>query len=124
MKTLITKFLFLSIAIFTLSCSSDNGTSSYPESLDGSTWQRHQTTFQSGQTIETDFYMIFQNTTSGNLKAVSLVSGTNITQNFYFTYVYSQGRGTAVFEDANIGSQAYTISGNKLVLDGETLTKQ
>ena len=68
--------------------------------------------------------MVFQTSDTGYLQADTDAAGTNINQTYDFTYVYSQGNGTAEFDDNNIGTQDFTVSGNQLTLDGETLTRQ
>lgn len=127
MKNFLPKLVILTfLSIFTFSCSSDddNNDSNYPESVSGTTWYRQETTSQSGQTVEIDFYLVFQNSDSGYLEAETNAAGTNITQTYDFNYTYSNGNGVAEFDDSNIGTQDFTISGNRLTLDGETLTQQ
>ncbi|MEH1009404.1 hypothetical protein VDP25_16825 [Winogradskyella sp. ECml5-4] len=127
MKNFLPKLVILTfLSIFTFSCSSDddNNDSSYPETVSGTTWYRQETTSQSGQTVEIDFYLVFQNSDSGYLEAETNAAGTNITQTYDFNYTYSNGTGIAEFDDSNIGTQDFTISGNRLTLDGETLTQQ
>lgn len=120
---------FLKILCFTLcsilflSCSNDDNSNSYPESTVGTTWYREETANQSGQTVVIDFYMNFETSTTGSLEAETTAAGTNISQQFNFTYTYSNGNGVANFEDSNIGTQSFTINGNKLKLDGEVLVK-
>lgn len=118
-------FLLAVLTCVTLGCSKDDdNNSSYPQDIEGTTWYRQETTTQFDQTIEVDFYLVFETSDSGYLEAETSSQGTNITDTYYFTYVYSQGSGTAEFEDSNIGTQDFTISGDKLTLDGETLTQQ
>lgn len=127
MKTLFSKlFILMFLTAFTFSCSSDddNNESSSLESVNGTTWYRQETATQSGQTFEIDFYLVFQTADTGYLQADTDAAGTNINQTYDFTYVYSQGNGTAEFDDNNIGTQDFTVSGNQLTLDGETLTRQ
>lgn len=126
MKNFLSKIAILTLlSIFTFSCDSDDdNNSSYPETVNGTTWYRQETTTQSGQTIEIDFYLVFENSDTGYLEADTNAAGTNITQTFDFNYTYSDGNGVAEFDDNNIGTQNFTISGNKLTLDGETLTQQ
>ena len=114
------------LTAFTFSCSSDddNNDSSNLESVNGTTWYRQETATQSGQTFEIDFYLVFQTSDTGYLQADTDAAGTNINQTYDFTYIYSQGNGTAEFDDNNIGTQDFTVSGNQLTLDGETLTRQ
>lgn len=127
MKTLFSKlFIVMFLTAFTFSCSSDddNNDSSNLESVNGTTWYRQETATQSGQTFEIDFYLVFQTADTGYLQADTDAAGTNINQTYDFTYVYSQGNGTAEFDDNNIGTQDFIVSGNQLTLDGETLTRQ
>lgn len=127
MKKFFPKLLILLlVTAFTFSCSSDDDSNDSDNlaDLEGTTWYRQETATQSGQTFEIDFYLVFQTSDTGNLRAETDAAGTNINQDYDFTYVYSQGNGTAEFEDSNIGTQAFTISGNQLTLDGETLTRQ
>lgn len=127
MKKLFPKlFILMFLTAFTFSCSSDddNNDSSNLESVNGTTWYRQETATQSGQTFEIDFYLVFQTSDTGYLQADTDAAGTNINQTYDFTYVYSQGNGTAEFDDNNIGTQDFTVSGNQLTLDGETLTRQ
>ena len=127
MKKLFPKlFIVMFLTAFTFSCSSDddNNDSSNLESVNGTTWYRQETATQSGQTFEIDFYLVFQTSDTGYLQADTDAAGTNINQTYDFTYVYSQGNGTAEFDDNNIGTQDFTVSGNQLTLDGETLTRQ
>jgi|SRR5690606_2835116 len=127
MKNLLSKLLLVTfLSFFTLSCSSDDDSNdqNYPEDIQGTTWYRQETTTQSGQTIEIDFYLVFDSSDTGYLEADTNAAGTNITQTYDFSYTYSQGNGTAEFDDSNIGTQNFTVSGNQLTLDGETLTRQ
>ena len=125
MKKNFLKILFFTLcSILFLSCSGDDDNSnSYPESTVGTTWYREETANQSGQTVVIDFYMNFETSTAGSLEAETTAAGTNISQQFNFTYTYSNGNGVANFEDSNIGTQNFTINGNKLKLDGEVLVK-
>lgn len=117
--------LILTVFLSIISCSSDDSIdSSYPDSVDGTSWYRQETTVQSGQTVDIDFYLIFENSNSGYLEASTYAAGTNITQYYNFIYTYSEGNGVAEFDDGNIGTQPFNISGNRLTLDGETLTRQ
>ncbi|MDB0600262.1 hypothetical protein PL373_03720 [Tenacibaculum maritimum] len=127
MKNLFPKLLIvIFLTTFTFSCSSDDDSdnSSNLEDVEGTTWYRQETTTQSGQTIEIDFHLVFQTSNTGYLEADTNAVGTNINQTYDFSYVYSQGNGTANFDDSNIGIQDFTISGDQLTLDGETLTRQ
>jgi hypothetical protein len=125
MKINFLKFLVLTLLSITLfSCNNDDGGSnSYPESIVGTVWHRQQTANQSGQSVVIDFYISFETSNSGNLEAETTAAGTNISNQYDFTYTYSNGNGVANFEDSNIGTQNFTIRGNKLKLDGEELTK-
>ena len=117
-------FLFLTFCpILFLSCSNDDNSNSYPESAVGSVWYRQETANQSGQVVIIDFHLTFETSTTGNLEAETSVAGTNISQHYNFTYTYSNGNGVANFEDNNIGTQNFTINGNRLKLDGEVLVK-
>lgn len=127
MKKLFPKlYIVMFLTAFTFSCSSDddNNDSNNLENVNGTTWYRQETVTQSGQTFEIDFYLVFQTSDTGYLQADTDAAGTNINQTYDFTYVYSQGNGTAEFDDNNIGTQVFKVSGNQLTLDGETLTRQ
>ena len=89
----------------------------------GTVWYRQETTNQSGQVVIIDFHLTFETSTTGNLEAETTVAGTYISQQYNFTYTYSKGNGVANFEDNNIGTQSFTINGNRLKLDGEVLVK-
>jgi len=58
------------------------------------------------------------------LEADTYTAGTNITLTYDFDYTYSNGNGVAEFYDSNIVIQDFNILGDKLTLDGETLTRQ
>lgn len=127
MKNSLSKFIVVTLlSIFILNCSNsddDNNEQSFLTDIEGTTWYRQETTTQSGQTIEIDFYLVFETFDTGYLEAETNSAGTNIIQTYDFIYVYSQGNGTAEFDDNNIGVQNFSVSGNQLTLDGETLTK-
>lgn len=118
--------LVLFLTAFTFSCSSDDDSSSSDQlaEVEGTNWYRQETVTQSGQTFDIDFYLVFQTSDTGYLEAETTASGTNINQTYNFTYVYTPGQGTAEFDDSNIGTQVFIVSGNQLTLDGETLTRQ
>ncbi|NQY30391.1 MAG: hypothetical protein HRT69_13070 [Flavobacteriaceae bacterium] len=127
MKNFFSKLLIVMfLTTLTFSCSSDdnNNDSSNLESVEGTTWYRQESTTQSGQAIVIDFHFVFQTSDTGYLEADTVAAGTNINQTYDFTYVYSQGIGTTVFDDSNIGTQVFSVSGNQLTFDGETLTRQ
>lgn len=128
MKNFFLKLLIVTfMSFFTLSCNSDDDNTdnqNYPANIQGTTWYRQATTTESGQTIEVEIYLVFDSPNTGHLKADSDATGVNITQTYDFTYVYSQGSGTAEFDDSNIGTQNFTISGNQLTMSGEILIRQ
>lgn len=117
-------FLTVTASFLATSCSDDDNNTTYPDSLNGTTWHRQQTVNQSGQSITIDFYMVFETSEIGHLEAETNSTGANISQVYDFTYEYSQGNGISVFEDSNIGTQDFVVNGNTLTFDGENLTRQ
>ena len=125
MKNLILKLLFVAfLSFFTVSCDKDddNKNQSYPQDVIGTTWYFQEIDTESGETIVVDVYLVFETSDTGYIEAYSDVA--NLTQTYDFTYSYSKGIGRAEFYDNNLGTVNFGVSGNQLVFDGETFTRQ